>query len=1012
MRPVEEIVNEINALIRSGDLSDTPQLRALHCDYLTVLEGLKRSLAQCRELIDNGSLAEARRLNCSFEPSLTRQAELLDFPKRQEFFDICQDYELEMPVLPDEKLLNTLSAPLSSGEKHLHILLQDYRKIARSGSLQERIVLLRKIVAKQSASARWRNDLLSAEKGRLLEIERTLEQLPQTMESQNQLELLLREIMSPEWSVPVKPELLEQLRERLRPLQQTALKQETERYLQVLQDLCIEQDIVQMRKTFDEWRLFSANPLLKLTPEETRAAADAEKFLLSREAEQQQAEELKALICRIEEKLSANCSYAEVAGEHNQLQLLQAEYAVPSNLLGQLDTLAAEAQQHERLKGIRRTIYGVCLILAVAASLWGFNFYRQRQKNIAQLSGEMEKSIADGKYQETQELFRSAEKTMPYAGRDLKILTLYRSAIQLQAQKQETLTRQKEEFAGVLRQLKRLSQAADVWDNAAAVDRLLAEGKKLLPSQSPKAAEEFRDMEISIARKRTARKQAQEKDFLTFCCNTAKQLEQRRSAISKADLKELPLFCEKVRLEFNEKARTTPGLSTELKNREWQKLEKHLRALGDAGKQEEILRQVQQPADFLSYAAGLEKCRYQAPALAQEYQQALAQLEYWRSIFDSYQHGFVPSSFRQLTPAELENCRGILKQDLARLMPAAARSAEFARFFADLQNLNTVKEFRLVTRTGAEYYFYTSKEIIWERLINPKRINLSFYSMEKDGFFTFRYDFSGKAEPIRSLNVPRKLPYKLPERFALPDGRKSFTRESAVQPWAGRLLTEKFSALAADGPGVCANLQAAILWLLDEKNIPNAYLKELLLVRLMDEFCRVWPLCREAADAAGKLRNFHSSRNRNWRSPQECAEYANEKKQLLTLWNSLDLKRCLAAAELRADFVCAFHARRPVPAGVVRKLPDGKYQISKFQKDRPAELLVFSGGNAVILSGGLWNDAPAKQDLKHLFNGQLLWQFEDNISSREFVNQWSRKAEKLNIRLNIRPLICPEGVSI
>lgn len=1007
MAAVEKSVNDIHLLMQSGDLSDTPELRTVHRNYLKAFEALKNDLAQCRVLVNNGSLQEARQLNCSFEPSLTRQAELLDFAEAREFLDICREYGLPMPDYPDEGLLNLLSAPASSGEKHLHALLQDYRKIARSGTLPERIALLRKIVTKLPESARWRNDLQSAERGRLQEIVRQLEKLPQTAENQELLESFYRELLSPEWTVPVKPELLQTLRERLRPLQQAALKQSAEERLRQMQEYCVEQDISRLRAAFEEWRLFSGNPLLQLTDAQQQEAKDIGNFLSAQEKILEEENQYQELVSRIEQKLSENAPYAELAGDHNKLQLLAEERSVSPGLLGQLETLCAESRLHEHLRNIRRTIYGVLLALLAVGLLFGVFHYQQHRSAVRQVCNDMEKQLAAGNYREVQDIFQSLKKSSPRLAEDARIRAICRTALQEQEQK-ETLQKQRQmEFAGLLRQLKRLAKLEDSLDNADMTDRLLAEAHKLLADQPQTVQETFRELETDITGNRTARKKNREKDFITFCRQAEERLKHGISGIAKLDIAELSLLGARVLQEFDAKVRTTPYIPAELKNQKRQNLEKLQKQLSAALAREKIRRQIVAPQDFISYATGLETCRYQDPVLAGTYRKALEKLEFWRSVFTSYQQGNIPASLEQLTPAEFENCRGLLQKDMAQIMPAAKRSPEFNRFFTELQNLGALKELHFVSAKGDEYYFYTAKELIWERLSHPRRIHLSFYSIEKEDFFTFRYDFGKQSEPIRSLNFPRKLSYKLPEKVSLAGADKSFTRENVAPVWPGYLLTEKFSALAADGPGVCANLQAALEWLTADGNVTNAYLKEVLVLRFLEEFCRVWPLSSEAALAAGELRQFHQQRSRNWRAPQEFAGYAAEKKQLQTLWHKVDFKRFEAAARLRADFVCAFHARRLMPAAVVSS--DG---IHRFQKNAPAELLVLDENRVTILSNGVWQNKPAQRDQEHLFPGQILWTFEDNRTSRDFVKEWSDKATRLNIRLGIKPAICPEGVGI
>jgi hypothetical protein len=85
-------------------------------------------------------------------------------------------------------------------------------------------------------------------------------------------------------------------------------------------------------------------------------------------------------------------------------------------------------------------------------------------------------------------------------------------------------------------------------------------------------------------------------------------------------------------------------------------------------------------------------------------------------------------------------------------------------------------------------------------------------------------------------------------------------------------------------------------------------------------------------------------------------------------------------------------------------------KIHSFSKTKPAEILVLNKGKFVMLSKEVWNNKPKEKDLPYLFTGQVLWGFEDNRSSQEFVREWEKKATQQNFRLNIRPLICPEGI--
>ena len=149
-------------------------------------------------------------------------------------------------------------------------------------------------------------------------------------------------------------------------------------------------------------------------------------------------------------------------------------------------------------------------------------------------------------------------------------------------------------------------------------------------------------------------------------------------------------------------------------------------------------------------------------------------------------------------------------------------------------------------------------------------------------------------------------------------------------------------------------------------------------------------------------------RNREWRAPQIVAEYSSEREQLRQLWGQLDLKRLFAAGKLRGDFICAAHARGLIPVGVVREAGQGEIQISLFSGQKtPREGFVFDGKKLVPLPDMVWKKRmPGDAGLKRkLFTGQVIWSFSDGKTVREFVREWQKKAQALNVFLKVKPSI-------
>ena len=179
--------------------------------------------------------------------------------------------------------------------------------------MMQRIVLLRKIVNKLPNSSRWNNDLISAERSRWQEIEREVEQLKGRDDCCSKLEELFREVSDPEWSIPPKEDVINNIRELLKPLQRARLNREVEARLQLLQDLWMERDLERLKAEFGKWNIFKTNPMIVLTGEQQQTVADIEKFCAMAAEEKRNQELCRELIRTIEQKLAEDVPFSALA---------------------------------------------------------------------------------------------------------------------------------------------------------------------------------------------------------------------------------------------------------------------------------------------------------------------------------------------------------------------------------------------------------------------------------------------------------------------------------------------------------------------------------------------------------------------------------------------------------------------------------------------------------------------------------------------------------------------------
>ena len=198
----------------------------------------------------------------------------------------------------------------------------------------QRIALLREIVAKLPKSARWRNDLIAAERSRCQEIEREIQQCADKPECCEKMEELYRELMAPEWLVPPKEELAATLRQQLQPLQKIRLDKEIEDRLQRLHACWEERNTPRLAEEFEKWQVFCSNPLVALTNEQQQTIDAIGNFLKTEAEEEKLKQTARELIRDIEQKLADNAPFSSIVGEYNQLQLM--DYQMPISLADRL----------------------------------------------------------------------------------------------------------------------------------------------------------------------------------------------------------------------------------------------------------------------------------------------------------------------------------------------------------------------------------------------------------------------------------------------------------------------------------------------------------------------------------------------------------------------------------------------------------------------------------------------------------------------------------------------------
>lgn len=1014
MSSVEKIISSVKALIAGGDLSDSVRLRQLHKSCLQEFQELNKNLEQCRTLIKNGSIQNARNFNHSFEPSLTQIAEDLEYFKTSDFFAVCQDYGLEIPVFPDEELLSLLNAPVSSGEKHLHVLLQDYRKIARNGSMKERLVLLRKIVEKLPNSPRWRKDLISTERLRCQEIEYELAQITDNAADEKKLESLLREVLDPEWIQPPAEGVLSEIRKRLLPIQRKKIDEAVESKLQFLQSCWMEQDFERMKKEFEEWKNFCSNPMIQLTTEQQQTIDDITNFLEHNAEAEREEEERQLLIKRIEQKLADNAPFSEITADYNRLQLMDCE--IPDTLSELLSSLEEENTRYEHMRNIRRCVFGICGALLLIVIITFAVHYTQYSIAVNRSCSNMQELLNRKKYQEVIRIYQELSRKSPKIAKNQKVIRLFTKADHEKRQLDNILKLKETEFLQCLSNIERLAEK-DIFDNSNQLDEDIQKAKEILEQypQKKESSDKLNFLITKVKQKRTLEKVNRQKAFEKFCDESIRTVASLIEKIPVSEKGDLDKSLEELQSQFVDKIKEHPYIKEDIKARRKNALKEKIKEYEERWKKEKIFRSVNKPLYFDYYLESLKTLNNSDfLSLKMRYQTASDSRRIWNAEY-ARRSERTPETLDSII--DLKKYKGrFLQDDFERYMYKQIRSSEFSRFFNRLKSQKTVKELIFSDAAGTKYFFYVSGKVRIEKFPKPRKdTHISFVpdikGNGKSKKLIISYNPENTDAPYTLLSTPSSdLAYVLPKSFCLFQGEAAPPEK--IKEWPVHDLLEQCKALSNDGPGLNRNLQDALKFICKKDNIENIYLKELLLIEFLWELYKTSPeLYLEIPEAISSLPKF-AHKGRNLYSPQS-ADYAKDKALFEEKWNEEKLARIFAAGKIRGAFICKSHARRLVPAGIVQEIGKNRLKIHLFRgAERPKEGLVLTNTAIYSLPDDIWNGRiPAEKQLKqNLFVGQVIWTFNDGKRSIEFLREWQAKAMKENFELKIRPSNLPENI--
>ncbi len=169
MNDYQTTVDRIRTILNVSESSPLDDLRALADDFAEACLDANRRLSDCAKFLRAGNLPEALRL-AETPPRILEICNLLDFPERADWEDVCRTYRLTRPTVPNAATLEQLNRAFEEVAP-IDELLRKHRFLALARApLGERLDVLYSLADRDFSNMIWSESIPAFEKALDIEI--------------------------------------------------------------------------------------------------------------------------------------------------------------------------------------------------------------------------------------------------------------------------------------------------------------------------------------------------------------------------------------------------------------------------------------------------------------------------------------------------------------------------------------------------------------------------------------------------------------------------------------------------------------------------------------------------------------------------------------------------------------------------------------------------------------------------------------------------------------------------
>ncbi|MCF0233787.1 MAG: hypothetical protein HUK22_02260 [Thermoguttaceae bacterium] len=375
MNDYQTTIDRIRMILTLTDGTPTEDLRTLAEEYSQACLEVNRRLADCAKFLRSGNPSEALRL-AETAPNVLDLCNLLDFPERAVWDDVCQTYRLTRPTPFSAETIESLNAAFEE-IKAVDGLLRRNRFLALARApLTDRLEVLYALAAADPTNLTWSDSIPQLERALDLEIEKQLDALDDSFASADvKRATAQRDRLADSRRVtPVPDALARKLREYLRGAERVKLGKRFEKFAAEIERARASESVEQKRFVQEKWNELTgvAKRVGATAPAEVVALASglaAEvQALDAAESARRRADSLRALWMR---KLEEASTLAELSEVWERIQRAVGDGEIPESVLATRSSREDVLRAEKRKKTAKTSILAAAFIIVFILAAFG-----------------------------------------------------------------------------------------------------------------------------------------------------------------------------------------------------------------------------------------------------------------------------------------------------------------------------------------------------------------------------------------------------------------------------------------------------------------------------------------------------------------------------------------------------------------------------------------------------------------------------------------------------------------